>query len=613
MSDIIRLLPDHVANQIAAGEVVQRPSSVVKELLENSIDAGATVIKLFIKDGGTQQIQIIDNGKGMSETDARLCWERHATSKINQAQDLFSLSTFGFRGEAMASIAAVAQVELKTKRANDEIGTHITIEGSKVLEHSLCATPTGTNISVKNLFYNIPARRNFLKSISVETRHIMEEFQRMAIAYPQIEFHFYNNEKDVYQLKSTTLDQRICEVIGTKMKTSELLEVEEETEIVNIKGYIGAVEIAKRTRGEQYFFANGRFIKSPYFLHAVQSAYENMLPDGAYPFVALFLEVNPAKIDVNIHPTKTEVKFEDEKHIYNILKSTVRKSLGNYVLQLDADLFGMGGIEESLQKSKEEIYSNSVPDNFSTTKNERIVYNPFGENYSSQQRKKEWANFFGKTETEEEVEVASALQQKLSFQQIQKTDIYVQELFNYLNHYWVTLVNEALYIVDKKAAHEHVLFHRFKKSWLEKRVSSQQLLFPSTVELNGRDALLAFDLLEDLTHLGFDIQHFGGNTFIINALPAEMQRGNEAQILESLIQEFADTQQNQNMSKEDKLALKMAKMASIQRGDIVNKEMATLLVTELFGLENSNITQDGYPIKVVLSNNLVYDLFRKNR
>ncbi|MBL7811815.1 MAG: DNA mismatch repair endonuclease MutL, partial [Bacteroidetes bacterium] len=349
MADFIKLLPDSVANQIAAGEVVQRPASAVKELLENSLDAGATDIRLLIKDGGTTLIQVIDNGSGMSDTDARMCWERHATSKINTAHDLFALRTFGFRGEALASIAAVAQVEMKTRREKDDAATLIRIEGSEVLEQSLTAAPVGTSIAIKNLFFNIPARRNFLKTIPVESRHVMEEFQRQALAHPQVAFSMFNNGNEVFILKPATLAQRIADVLG-RTKDTDLLELTEPTEIVSISGYVGIPSVSKKTRGDQYFFVNGRFIRSPYFNHAVQSAYEGLADPGSYPLFVLNLTIDPAKVDVNVHPTKTEVKFEDEKHIYNILKSAVRKALGSFVIQPDMELFGMGGLESFLNQ-----------------------------------------------------------------------------------------------------------------------------------------------------------------------------------------------------------------------------------------------------------------------
>ena len=340
MADIIKLLPDHVANQIAAGEVVQRPASVVKELMENAIDAGSTSIKLIVKDGGKTLIQVVDDGLGMSETDARLSFERHATSKISSAQDLFNLQTKGFRGEALASIAAIAHVDMQTRTADNEVGTHLKIEGSKIVSQDVVATPKGTSISVKNLFFNIPARRNFLKSNQVELRHITDEFHRVAMVHPSIEFHFYNNGAEIFNLPSTKHRQRIVHIFGSKME-HRLVPVNEETDVVKVSGFICKPEFAKKSRGEQFFFANNRFIKSPYLHHAVVAAFEGLIKSDTYPGYFLFLDVDPSSIDINIHPTKTEVKFDDENTLYAILRSTIKHSLGQFnvapVLDFDHD------------------------------------------------------------------------------------------------------------------------------------------------------------------------------------------------------------------------------------------------------------------------------------
>lgn len=334
MSDIIKLLPDHVANQIAAGEVIQRPASVVKELLENSIDAGSTDIKLLIKEGGKTFIQVMDNGKGMSPTDARMCWERHATSKISQTEDIYQIKTMGFRGEALASIASVAQVELKTKRAEDNVGTLILIEGTEVKKQEPAALANGTAISVRNLFYNIPARRNFLKSNPVETRHIIDEFSRVALANPNIAFSMYNNDEEVYALKAGTLEQRIEQMFAYRT-FEHILPADEQTTIINVNGFIGKPEISRKTRGEQFFFVNGRFIKDAYLNHAVVNCYENLISKEQFPFYVLHISIEPSQIDVNVHPTKTEIKFEDERAVYQIIRAVVKKALGqHYHVQL---------------------------------------------------------------------------------------------------------------------------------------------------------------------------------------------------------------------------------------------------------------------------------------
>src|SRR6202012_2929478 len=369
MSDIIQLLPDAVANQIAAGEVVQRPASAVKELIENAIDAGADKIQLILKDAGKSLIQVIDNGAGMSVTDARMCFERHATSKIRKAEDLFAIRTMGFRGEAMASIAAIAQVELKTRRHEDEVGTCITIEGSEVISQEACSANTGTSISVKNLFYNTPARRNFLKSNPVEMRYIIDELQRVALANPQIFFTLHHNGQEVYHLPGTTLKQRIIHLFGNNYN-ERLVPVEEDTIVVKLHGFVGKPEYAKRTRGEQFFFVNNRFIKDAYLTHAVLLAFKELLPEDTFPLYVLFIDIDPAKIDINVHPTKTEIKYQDEQTIYAIIRSAVKRSLGRYNITPSLDFDQENSIEHLVTpKPLEEI----VPPTITFNPN----YNPF--------------------------------------------------------------------------------------------------------------------------------------------------------------------------------------------------------------------------------------------
>lgn len=617
LSDVIKLLPDAVANQIAAGEVVQRPASAVKELLENSLDAGATSIRLIIKDGGSALMQVIDNGCGMSETDARMCWERHATSKIREANDLFALRTFGFRGEALASIGAVAQVEMKTRRPADDAATFIRIEGSKVIEQTLTSAPVGTSIAIKNLFYNIPARRNFLKSISVESKHIIEEFQRQAMAHPQIAFSMYNNNAEVYELKPTTLKQRIADVLGNK-KESELLQLEEVTEIVSLTGYLGVPDLCRRTRGEQYLFVNGRFIRSAYLNHAIQSAYEGLADPGTFPLFVVFMQVDPSGVDVNVHPTKTEVKFEDEKHIYNIIKAAARKTLGQHIVQPDAELFdGLGGLEEFLNKpigSFPVIPGMGKPE----TTSQQGHYNPFTQDRKEYRRdyKQDWQKILGSVELTPNPDMHFGIQSgQLTSDELHKIPdtVQVDELMVLGNPYLAAKVRGELYVIDRRAAHIKVLYQRFRKNLEKQQGYSQQLLFPGTVELNPALMQIALEVIDDLRAMGFDISHFGGNTLIINGVPAEVSRGDESRVLEVLLEEFQQTQGNVKNRKHDILALSMSRQAALKSGDEMDKESLKSLIQQLFSTEDYSFGPDGKPVVIKFGMDFLFELFRRQK
>jgi DNA mismatch repair protein MutL len=617
LSDVIKLLPDAVANQIAAGEVVQRPASAIKELLENSLDAGATSIRLIIKDGGSALMQVIDNGCGMSETDARMCWERHATSKIRAANDLFALSTFGFRGEALASIGAVAQVEMKTRRAEDDAATFIRIEGSKVIEQTLTAAPVGTSIAIKNLFYNIPARRNFLKSASVETKHIIEEFQRQSMAHPQIGFSMFNNNAEVYELKPTTLKQRIADVLGNK-KENELLQIEENTEIVSITGYMGIPSLCRRTRGEQYLYVNGRFIRSAYLNHAIQSAYEGLAEQGTFPLFVVFMQIDPARVDVNVHPTKTEVKFDDEKHIYNILKAAARKTIGQHIVQPDAELFeGLGGLEDFLNKpigsfpvipSHEHRQAGSNPGS----------YNPFTQDRQEYRRnnQQDWQKILGSVELTRHAEsgINTDFVSKSTAELIpDATDLQIEELFQLGNAYIAVKIRGELYVVDRRAAHVKVLYHKFLRNLELQKGYSQQLLFPGTVELNPALIHMALEMLDDLKSLGFDVSHFGGNTLMINGVPAEVNRGDEGKVLETLLEEFEETKGHVNNRKHDILALSMSRQAALRSNDNLDKESLKALVEQLFATPGHYFGPDGKPVIIKFGTEFLFELFRTQK
>ena len=633
MTSVIKLLPDAVANQIAAGEVVQRPANAVKELLENSLDAGATKITLLVKDGGSTLMQVIDNGKGMSEMDARLCWERHATSKIRKAEDLFKLDTYGFRGEAMASIAAVSQVEMKTKRANDEVAQLIRIEGSEVLEQRVDAAPQGTNIAIKNLFYNLPARRNFLKSIAVETRHIVEEFLRQSMANPSVEFVYHNNGSLVYHFKAQPRKDRVLEAMGKK-PNAEILEVKENTDIVQITGFVGAPGTAKRTRGEQFFFMNGRFIRSNYFHHAVNAAYEGLIPSDEFPFYALYLNVDPAKVDVNVHPTKTEVKFEDEKHIYNLVKAAVRKALGNFVVQPSISLGDFTHMGDFLNQpmSTQQLNTNQwQTDRSAFTEKRNPNYNPFGEQGSGGYQRssnQDWQKVLGSVEQTgmHTMQRDSSFNGDSSGQSNQISGLnstnsdtntdpnsLIQGLFPLSDAYLVVNRGGVLTVIDKKLAQQHVFYHDYLKQLQAHAGQSQHLLFPRTVELPPAQIPVVLELLQELQWLGFDINHFGGNTLIVNGLPALLTQGDEQKLIENLIEDYQNTQGDLKLGKYESMALSMARHAVIRSGMGKTHEELEQLALRLFALQNPSHTFDGKPIFIEISAAFIYDTFQNKK
>ena len=633
MTSVIKLLPDAVANQIAAGEVVQRPANAVKELLENSLDAGATKITLLVKDGGSTLMQVIDNGKGMSEMDARLCWERHATSKIRKAEDLFKLDTYGFRGEAMASIAAVSQVEMKTKRANDEVAQLIRIEGSEVLEQRVDAAPQGTNIAIKNLFYNLPARRNFLKSIAVETRHIVEEFLRQSMANPSVEFVYHNNGSLVYHFKAQPRKDRVLEAMGKK-PNAEILEVKENTDIVQITGFVGAPGTAKRTRGEQFFFMNGRFIRSNYFHHAVNAAYEGLIPSDEFPFYALYLNVDPAKVDVNVHPTKTEVKFEDEKHIYNLVKAAVRKALGNFVVQPSISLGDFTHMGDFLNQpmSTQQLNTNQWQTDRSVfTEKRNPNYNPFGEQGGGGYQRssnQDWQKVLGSVEQTgmHTMQRDSSFNGDSSGQSNQISGLnstnsdtntdpnsLIQGLFPLSDAYLVVNRGGVLTVIDKKLAQQHVFYHDYLKQLQAHAGQSQHLLFPRTVELPPAQIPVVLELLQELQWLGFDINHFGGNTLIVNGLPALLTQGDEQKLIENLIEDYQNTQGDLKLGKYESMALSMARHAVIRSGMGKTHEELEQLALRLFALQNPSHTFDGKPIFIEISAAFIYDTFQNKK
>jgi len=598
VSDIIQILPDSIANQIAAGEVIQRPASAVKELLENAVDSGATIVNLSVKDAGKTLIKIIDNGCGMSETDLRMSFERHATSKIRKIEDLFEIRTMGFRGEALASIASIAQVETKTKRVEDELGTLLSIDGSEVMSQEPCNVSDGTSIAIKNLFYNVPARRNFLKSNASEMKHIIEEFNRIALANPEITFMLNHNESEVYHLKKSSLRQRIVDLFGKKNFNERLVPLEEDTDIVKLTGFIGKPEFAKKTRGEQYFFVNKRFIKSPYLNHAVLSAFEELLPRDHFPLYVLFLDIDPKHIDINVHPTKTEIKFSDEKTIYAMIRSCVKHSLGKYNLTPSLDFEQERSYQELLSQKTNQSDIKSPAVNFNPD------YNPFKTGKSK--GKDNWQELYNIPDPPSHKE-SSAPQIDLSFknlssQQIESDNIESKKLVDdvdgletYQLHkkYILCHIKSGLMIIDQHAAHERVLYERFLNYLKNNSGASQQALFPQTIELNADDHLLLKEALSEVKALGFDLEDFGKNTFIINGMPPELNDGNAIEIIEGLIEQYKQNLSILKLDKQECIARATAQNAAIKHGKDLSQEEMDTLIHDLFACQQPNIAPGG--------------------
>ena len=607
MADIIQLLPDHVANQIAAGEVVQRPASVVKELLENAIDADATSIKLIIKDAGKTLVQVIDNGKGMSQTDARLSFERHATSKIRTADDLFQLHTKGFRGEALASIAAIAHVELKTKQAQDDVGTTLIIEGSNVVSQEIVVTPKGTSISVKNLFFNIPARRNFLKSNTVELRHVIDEFHRVALAHPNINFAMYNNGSENFNLSASNYRQRIVNIFGNKTN-EKLVPVEEYTEVLKISGFVGKPEFAKKTRGEQYFFVNDRFIKSAYLNHAITSAFDGLLKNGTHASYFLNLTVDPQTVDINIHPTKTEIKFDDEHTLYALLRSAVKHSLGQFNIAPVLD-FNRDPNLDTPYSSKNS--STNVP----KIEVDRS-FNPFQEEIKSKARavayKKEpatsWESLYVGLESKgtqtqsdfSEVHFESDQSKPSIFNDDNKIE---QANTTYQLHkkYIVSTIKSGMLVIDQHRAHQRILYEEFLKNMTIKQGVSQQLLFPLQLHFSIQEVVLINQLKEDLEHTGFIFSNINNDSVEIIGVPVSVPESEVSIILEQLISDVENEVPDSNFSATDLLAKSMAKSLAIKTGQSLQKDEQEHLVNKLFACREPNVSPTNRTTFVTMS------------
>jgi DNA mismatch repair protein MutL len=604
--DIISVLPDAVANQIAAGEVIQRPASAVKELMENAIDAGATFIRLIVKDAGRTLIQVIDDGKGMSPADARLCFERHATSKIRSADDLWNLHTMGFRGEALASIAAVAQVELKTRREEDTMGTLLNVENSNVISQEPCAAPKGTSFSMKNLFYNVPARRNFLKSDAVEFRHILEEFERIAFSNPTIGFALHHNGNEMYRLEAGTdsewragLRQRIMALYGSPYN-QRLVPVEEDAGIVKISGFIIKPEFAKKTRGEQFFFLNKRFIKNSYLHHAVQSAFEQLIAQGNHAGYFIFLDTDPKTIDVNIHPTKTEVKFEDERSIYAVLRSTVKKSLGQYNIAPTLDFEQEMSMEipynnGSIQVKMPEIKVDPDYNPFNTSAPKSTSNNQ----YREQKNLDNWEVLYNK-------HISPAAEQLHTGHQIGTPVQEEPAMMNYAcvqmdNRYILTTQNGAVQIIDQQRAHERVLYESYISAIARHQVQTQQKLFPDTIAFSPAMSHVVESNLNAFQSIGFDIHPFGNNTFVIHGVPAGTEEHDTTILLEQVLQTFNENEQELHLKPLENMARSLAKRAAVKPGKSLTAQEVNGLLQQLFHCEQPAFSADGKPVFVSIT------------
>lgn len=626
-------MPDNIANQIAAGEVIQRPASAVKELLENAVDAGATEIKLIIQDAGKSLIQVVDNGKGMSGTDARMAFERHATSKISNIDDLFHIRTMGFRGEALASIAAVAQVELKTKREEDETGICLEIENSRVTRQEPVACPSGSNIAMKNLFFNVPARRNFLKSNAAEMRHIVDEFTRVALAFPSVFFSLSSNGQQLMHLEKGSLKQRVVQILGNT-HNAKLVSVQENTDYLNIYGFVGKPETARKTRGDQYFFVNQRFIRSAYLNHAIMNAYRDMIAQDSFPLYVLFIDLDPAQVDINVHPTKQEIKFEDEKIVYAFVQAAVKHSLAQFSVtptldfDLDPSIQGLDAVSKPVSEEKKaSVASSSLYQTF-TQKNQAHFIEP-----TQKSELKHWKDFYEKPSTPAkpgESQPANTgipgLTEASTIHRVPAPEeapslpgmprpgnkiapIEGAPLQQLLNTYIVTPTNRGFILIHQQAAHERVLYDRYAAAAAGKGIPSQKSLFPATLQLSPPDAILLQELAPDLLILGYQIEPFGKDSLIVQGTPADTGQGNEKAILELLLEQFKHFTSDMKFSRREKLIRSMARQQAVKAGQSLEDSEMKSLVEGLFATQQPNVTPGGEPTYIEFRKEYVEKLF----
>ncbi|MGD2033989.1 MAG: DNA mismatch repair endonuclease MutL [Bacteroidales bacterium] len=595
MSDIIQLLPDSVANQIAAGEVIQRPASVIKELVENAVDAGADEITIALKDAGRTLIQVVDNGIGMSDTDARLAFERHATSKIRTANDLFEIRTKGFRGEALASIAAIAQVVLRTRQTDEDIGTEISIDGSELNYQKPVSCAAGCNFLVKNLFFNVPARRKFLKSNTTEMKHIINEFQRVVLAHPDIKFGLTHNDSVIYNLEKTNTRQRIVHVFG-KQINANLNRLENKTSIINLSGFVGKPECARKTTGEQFFFINTRYMRHPYFHKAVMRAYEKLIPAETYPSYFLYFDADPGNIDVNIHPTKTEIKFENEQAIFQIIQAAVKESLGKSNMMPSIDFESSDVIDIPFVKKDTEIRPPSIEVDHS--------YNPFENSRQGMSKRKDdlsnWEDLYrdhGRVPPEGDAREGSLFSDEADERILNQIAGYIQINKRYI----LTSVKSGLMIIDQKLAHERILFEQFIRNVAHNQNIAQRELYPEKIDLEPSDYLMVKEISGELALLGIEVSDLGSNTVVINSCPEGMDSVTPRDLIEQLIQEYKETNQKIGNSVTQAVAASLAKAASIEYGKVLYAEEMHRLVDELFACENPNYSPTGKKIIAIMN------------
>jgi DNA mismatch repair protein MutL len=603
LPDIIHLLPDNIANQIAAGEVIQRPASAVKELLENAVDSGATDIRLLIQDAGKALIQVIDNGKGMSETDARMAFERHATSKIRHIDDLFHIRTMGFRGEALASIAAVSQVELKTRRPEDETGTSIEIANSRITLQEPVATAPGTSIAMKNLFFSVPARRNFLKSNPAEMRHIVEEFIRVTLAFPSIFFSLTANGDELMHLEKGSLKQRIVQILGPS-HTPKLVSVQENTDYLNIYGFVGKPETAKKTRGDQYLFVNNRFIRSAYLNHAILSAFKDMIPADSYPLYVLFIDLDPAQVDVNVHPTKQEIKFEDEKIVYAFVQAAVKHALAQFSItptldfDLDPSIQQLDAISKPVSDEKKAAVASSSLYQTFTQKHQAHAIEP-----SNKSELRHWADSIQQSSasTTEAPPGPPAITKILPLEEATPLQL--------LTTYIVTPTSRSFILIHQQAAHERVIYERLTAAAAGKPIPSQKSLFPVTLTLSPADAILLNELLPDLQPLGYSIEPFGKDSFIIHGTPADTGTGTQRSALEDLLEQYKNFVSEIRFSRREKLIRTLARQQAVKPGTTLGESEMRALIASLFACKQHNVTPGGDPTFIEFKKDYLEKLF----
>lgn len=617
MGNLIQLLPDHIANQIAAGEVIQRPASAVKELLENATDAGATQIQLIVSEGGKSLIQVIDNGKGMSETDARMAFERHATSKIRQIDDLFRINTMGFRGEALASIAAVAQVELKTRREEDELGTRLEIENSKILVQEPCACAVGTQISMKNLFFSVPARRNFLKNNAVEMRHIIDEFMRVALAFPRLAFSLTSNGQEVFHLEPGSHKQRIIQLLGNAYQT-KLVSVNEETDYMNIHGLVGKPETARKTRGDQYFFVNNRYIKSAYLNHAVNTAFDNLLPKDSFPTYILYIELDPAQVDINVHPTKQEIKFEDEKIIYAFVQAAVKHALAQFSVAPSLDFSLNAGIQQLdainrpfTEEKKEATASSSLYQTFSKKNQAHFIEK------SGDASLKHWKEFFtpaSSDATQSAADSTTPLWQKENTVTAAGSGIQIVYEIPFVQlhqTYLLATTRDGFMVIHQQLAHERILYEKYSQAAHGQQMATQKNLFPVSLTLAPADAALLNDLLPDLAQIGYQIEKNDQHEFVIQGIPADILPGNEQNAIELLLEQFKHFSSEIQFSKREKIIRCMARQQAIKAGRTLTSREMHQLVEELFTCNSPNISPSGAATYLLFNGDYLTRMFGK--